>query len=141
MPRGDRTGPAGMGPMTGRGAGYCAGFQVPGFANPVAGRGIGYGFGRGGRGGSKGRGGWGRRNMFYATGVPGWQRFDAGYSAYGGAVPYGGGALYGGPYGPAPTKEQELDMLKGQAEYIEKTLAEIGNRIEELESSEKKEGK
>lgn len=26
MPRGDRTGPMGMGPMTGRGAGYCGGF-------------------------------------------------------------------------------------------------------------------
>lgn len=32
MPRGDRTGPVGMGPMTGRGQGYCAGSQVPGFA-------------------------------------------------------------------------------------------------------------
>jgi len=35
MPRGDGTGPAGMGPMTGRGAGYCAGFATPGFANPI----------------------------------------------------------------------------------------------------------
>lgn len=26
MPGGDRTGPLGMGPMTGRGLGYCAGF-------------------------------------------------------------------------------------------------------------------
>lgn len=34
MPRGDRTGPAGRGPMTGRGAGYCAGYPVPGFMNP-----------------------------------------------------------------------------------------------------------
>jgi len=40
MPRGDGTGPMGMGPMTGRGAGFCAGFAVPGYANP-----IGYGFG------------------------------------------------------------------------------------------------
>ena len=45
MPRGDGTGPMGMGPMTGRGAGYCAGFRVPGYANPA--RGFGYGFGRG----------------------------------------------------------------------------------------------
>ena len=37
MPRGDGTGPAGMGPMTGRGAGYCAGYGHPGFANPVGG--------------------------------------------------------------------------------------------------------
>ncbi len=34
MPRGDGTGPAGMGPMTGRAAGYCAGSNAPGFANP-----------------------------------------------------------------------------------------------------------
>ncbi|MGI6097596.1 MAG: DUF5320 domain-containing protein, partial [Dethiobacteria bacterium] len=26
MPRGDGSGPAGMGPMTGRAAGYCAGY-------------------------------------------------------------------------------------------------------------------
>jgi hypothetical protein len=33
MPRGDGTGPMGMGQMTGRGAGYCAGFTAPGYAN------------------------------------------------------------------------------------------------------------
>ena len=37
MPRGDRTGPMGMGPMTGRAAGYCAGYGVPGYANPTTG--------------------------------------------------------------------------------------------------------
>ncbi|MDI3534182.1 MAG: hypothetical protein PWQ82_547 [Thermosediminibacterales bacterium] len=31
MPRGDGTGPRGLGPMTGRGMGYCAGFPVPGY--------------------------------------------------------------------------------------------------------------
>ncbi|MBT4482390.1 MAG: DUF5320 domain-containing protein, partial [Candidatus Latescibacteria bacterium] len=30
---GDGTGPAGLGPMTGRGAGYCAGYSVPGYQN------------------------------------------------------------------------------------------------------------
>ena len=38
MPRGDRTGPGGMGPMTGRAAGYCAGSGTPGFMNPYGGR-------------------------------------------------------------------------------------------------------
>ncbi len=38
MPGGDRTGPAGMGPMTGRAAGICAGYPVPGYMNPVMGR-------------------------------------------------------------------------------------------------------
>ena len=47
MPRGDGTGPAGMGPMTGRTAGFCAGYPVPGFTNPVGGRGY-WGWGRGG---------------------------------------------------------------------------------------------
>ena len=36
MPGGDGTGPWGLGPMTGRGAGFCAGFNVPGFMNPSA---------------------------------------------------------------------------------------------------------
>jgi len=47
MPFGDGTGPRGMGPMTGRGAGYCAGFGRPGFANPIPGRRwFGFGWGR-----------------------------------------------------------------------------------------------
>jgi len=49
MPFGDGTGPRGMGPMTGRAAGYCAGFGQPGFANPIPGRrwfGLGSGWGR-----------------------------------------------------------------------------------------------
>lgn len=41
MPAGNGTGPLGLGPMTGRAAGYCAGFPVPGYVNPVAGRGFG----------------------------------------------------------------------------------------------------
>jgi hypothetical protein len=35
MPFGDGTGPRGLGPMTGRGAGFCAGFGRPGFASPM----------------------------------------------------------------------------------------------------------
>jgi hypothetical protein len=38
MPRFDRTGPQGLGPMTGRGAGYCAGSQRPGYGNTIPGR-------------------------------------------------------------------------------------------------------
>ena len=44
MPRGDGTGPAGHGSMTGRGAGLCAGFASPGCAR--GGR-FGFGTGRG----------------------------------------------------------------------------------------------
>jgi len=34
MPQGDRTGPAGQGPKTGREAGYCTGNDTPGYQNP-----------------------------------------------------------------------------------------------------------
>jgi len=115
MPRGDRTGPAGMGPMTGRAAGYCAGYDVPGYMNPVPGRGFGLGFGRGwGRG-------WRWRHWFYATGLPGWARF--GYAPAWGAPP-----VYA-----APTPEQELDALKQQAEWLKGQLDAITKRMAELE--------
>ena len=81
MPFGDGTGPMGLGPMTGRGAGFCA----PGFTNPMPGYPYpygygnltpgwprwGYGFGRGwGRGFGRGFGrGWWRRGAY---GYPGW---------------------------------------------------------------------
>ena len=45
MPRGDRTGPTGLGPMTGRAAGFCAGYPVPGYINPAIGRAGFYGVG------------------------------------------------------------------------------------------------
>ena len=119
MPRGDRTGPAGMGPMTGRAAGFCGGYNVPGYMNPVGGRGF---FGRGmGRRGGSGRGrGFGWAGAGY--GMPAWGAAANPY-AYGGA-----------PFAPAVTAEQELDGLKGQAEYLEDHLDEIKKRIEELDS-------
>ncbi len=49
MPRGDRTGPNGLGSKTGRGAGLCAGNNEPGCAT-VGGRGAGKGCKTGGRG-------------------------------------------------------------------------------------------
>ena len=49
MPGGNGTGPLGLGPKTGRGAGFCAGHPNPGHINPQPGRGSirGFGFGRG----------------------------------------------------------------------------------------------
>ncbi|MCD6487056.1 MAG: DUF5320 domain-containing protein [Syntrophobacterales bacterium] len=131
MPGGDRMGPAGMGPMTGRAGGYCAGYGAPGYANSVPGRGFGWGTGI--RGGFGRGGGWGHRNQFYATGLTGWQRSAYSYPSYAGAVSYG--APYTAPYGPAATKQQELDALKGQAEYLEDSLGGIKKRMEELEKS------
>ncbi len=112
MPGGDGTGPAGMGPMTGRAAGFCAGYPVPGYANPVYGRGA--GFGRGlGRGFGRGLGrGW-------AAG------------AYGRGNPF-----YGAPYAPAENQAQESDMLKQQAQALQDELDAVNRRIKELKPAE-----
>jgi hypothetical protein len=118
MPGGDRTGPMGEGPMTGRAAGYCAGYPEPGYASPVPGRGIGFGWG----------GGWGRgwRHRYYATGLPRWGRWFApawrGFPAYGPPAP--------------PTREQEADALKAQAEWLQEELDGIQQRLSELEQGE-----
>ncbi len=121
MPGGDGTGPMGIGQMTGRGAGYCAGFPVPGYMNPMPGRG--WGMGRGwGRGAGWGRGrGW--RHGYYPMGVPG-------------EIPAYGVA----PYYTAPSAEHEAQALKAQAVSIEGTLDEIRRRIAELEATQEKEG-
>ncbi len=132
MPGGDRTGPMGMGPMTGRAAGYCAGFGMPGYMNPIPGRGF-WGWGRG-RGGGRG-GGRGWRNWFYATGLTGWQRGAMGWPAFGAPLPYA--VPYATPNAPAMSAEQQLDALKGQAEYFEDALEGIRKRIEELEAKSK----
>ena len=127
MPRGDRTGPEGEGPMTGRQAGYCAGNDRPGYTEPGPGYveyGRGFGgpypagrrvFGRRGFGGRgrPGRGGYRWRNWFYATGVPGGARF--------------------GPDADAPS---EADALKAQAEWLRGELDSIDQRLQELEPEE-----
>lgn len=38
MPRGDRTGPLGLGPRTGRGFGFCNGYNIAGFRQGFRGR-------------------------------------------------------------------------------------------------------
>jgi len=69
MPFGDGTGPRGMGPMTGRGAGYCTGSGRPGFTNTMPGRGW-FNFGRGlGRGQGRGIG---RRGFSPLLSYPRW---------------------------------------------------------------------
>ena len=121
MPYGDRTGPAGLGPMTGRAAGYCAGYGRPGYMNPAGGRGWGYG-----------RGGHGYRHLYYATGLTGWQRAAYPFPVLGPFVPFRPG------YDAAWSKEQELDALKRQAEYFQNALEEIRKQIDDLEAQQKK---
>lgn len=120
MPRGDATGPMGMGPMTGRRAGYCAGYGMPGYMNNIPGRGFGMGFGRGtvfgGRGARGGRGGgFGYRNRFFATGVPG--RFWFGNMT----APYSN-----------TNPETERQTLNQQAEILQNELNAIKKRLDEL---------
>lgn len=111
MPGGDRTGPMGMGPRTGRGMGFCAGNAGPGFMNP-------------GGWGMRGRGrGW--RHAFHATGLTGWQRQAMGWQASGGAMPM--------PDAAAPDAQQELQVLQQQARAMATALENLQTRIEQLQ--------
>ena len=136
MPGGDGTGPNGMGSRTGRGLGYCAGYDSPGFTKGP-GRGMGRGFGRGygrGIGFGYGRGlTWGGRGTRWAGRGGYWGR---------GA----GGVFYPTPVYTAPvdaTPEQRLAVLKQDKSYLESELKnlqssieDVSNRIMELEKSE-----
>ena len=130
MPGGDGTGPGGMGPMTGRAAGYCAGYPVPGYMNPGPGGGFGFGRGRGG--------GWGRRNQFYATGLTGWQRGAMGYPAGGVPPAYVGGVPPA--YGPQAA-EAETQFLTQQVEALQQQLEYAKKRLDELAAQEQKQDK
>lgn len=109
MPRRDGTGPQGMGPMTGRGAGRCAENNTQGNLNPRGGAGFG--------GRMAGHGcGRGRRNGFLATGLPGWMRFGLGGAA------------------AAQPGDAERAALQTQAEMLERQLDDVKNRLNTLPS-------
>jgi hypothetical protein len=91
--------------------------------NPVGGRGF-CGRGFGGRGGGRGR-----RNMFWATGLPGWAR--AGWVPVAGAYPPLGGAAFAS----GVPRDMELPALERQADYFRSALDEIQKRLEELRSA------
>lgn len=99
MPRGDGTGPMGMGSMAGRGDGFCAGFAVPEYANTV-GRSAGFGCGRG------------FRRMFNATGMPGWMHL--GHPAY---------------IASYKSDANEKELLSRQAEVLENQLQQVKKRL------------
>jgi len=115
MPGGNRTGPMGMGAMTGRGAGFCTGNAVPGYMSPGGGRGA---WGGGGR--------WGRGQGFGFRGGRGW----GGAGVVPQVAPYGAAGFAG------PSPEQERTMLQGQIEQIEDALAGIRKRLSELEPAD-----
>lgn len=119
MPGGDRTGPMGQGPMTGRARGYCAGSNMPGYASPWFGRGFGRGFG-GGWGRGFGRG-WGRGwwpGGAYAGYAPGYYREQA--PAY---EPF--------------SREDELRILRDELKYAEEDMKAMRERMAELEKEAK----
>jgi hypothetical protein len=126
MPGGDRTGPLGAGPMTGRGAGYCAGYPVPGYANPIGGRGW-YGRGR-----IFGRG---RSWRHWYGPRPGWAPYAYGDPYYG-AYTY---PVY--PFAPELTPDEEINMLKEQSKVLQNELKDIQERIGTLEKAQTQEKK
>jgi hypothetical protein len=132
MPRGDGTGPGGLGSMTGRGLGYCAGYSTPGYTRGP-GMGLGRGFGRGrGRGIGYGRGlAWGMGGGGFGGN---WGYNAPYYTPVAGAPPI---------YAPIATPESQLNMLKDEKNYldtqlkgIQNAIIDIGKRIDELEKSE-----
>ncbi len=118
MPRGDGTGPQGLGSMTGRAAGYCGGSGMPGYVNAAPGRpfGGGFGVGPGFRGAGIGSPGRGYRCRFFASGIPARGRFGH-YSA----------PLQG------TDPEIEKQILKNQADSLESELESIKKRLAQFD--------
>lgn len=100
MPRGDGTGPRGMGRMTGRRAGYCTGYATPGYGNPA---GCGFGFGRGR----------GNRRAYYGAPI----RY--GYSAY--------PESYEPVVDEKEFLKRQEEYLKGELEQVKKQLSNYRN--------------
>ncbi len=99
MPGGDRTGPQGFGPRTGRGLGDCA---------PTVQSRLGLGFG-----GWFGRGrGW--RYWARATGQPGWLRFGG----WGASPP---------PADESARLEAQAEQLRAQLDAVQQRLTELNN--------------
>ena len=107
MARGNHMGPYERGPRTGRGMGYCAGYNQPGYMNP----GPGYAGYRSG-----GFGGHGYRHWFHATGLPGWARM-------------GGTRDFYPPVSYVMTKEEEQEILRDQEKWLEEQLTDIRSRL------------
>lgn len=103
MPWGDRTGPLGLGPRTGRGLGYCSGANTPGFMIPG---GLGWGRGR--------RGGWGCWRWFAGLGR-GWRGF------------------WRRTFGAGFPSVDEAEILRQEAEILRKNLEAIEKRLSEIE--------
>ncbi len=125
MAGGNGTGPMGLGPKTGRAAGFCAGFSVPGYMNPM--RGMGFGAGRGGRpyGGGRGRAWGGGRGWGWRANIP--------YNPYYEPVP----EMYNQNMNP----QDEIKFQKDQIAFLQEQIKATHQRIKELEDETVKEKK
>ena len=109
--------------MTGRGLGYCAGYDAPGYMHPAP---------RMGRmGGGRGFGGRGFAGRRYLRGG-GTAR---GYRRYGPGNDWGRPGYWGYPAAnlAPPTAEDEKKYLQGDLEYLKQELKATEERIAELE--------
>jgi len=141
MPRGDRSGPAGIGPRSGRAAGYCANYDTPGFMSRFFGRGTGRGSGMGnGQGlgqnrGSGSRGGcFGWRNMFHRTGLRRSNLDSAGFGRQAGKPGWMRFSRYFGQQSNTDTA-MEKQTLKDQADVLKSELDRVQSRLNDLESA------
>jgi hypothetical protein len=107
MPGGDRTGPLGVGPRTGRGAGFCSGNSIPGFMNSRI------GFRR-----SLGRG----RNFGRGRGFWRFSNYDS----------YNSPRYLDPSLNLQTTKEEEKAYLEETLKGLEEEINNIKNRIQEL---------
>ena len=118
MPRGDQTGPEGLGPMTGRKMGCCTGYDTPGFTKP--GRGAGLAHRRGG-----GRG-FGRRHRNRITYLPVQEENTAEGEKYSQNMNR-----------RKPTRNEEINYLENTAEDLKDRLNDVMDRIDELQNLSK----
>jgi hypothetical protein len=128
MPGGNRQGPLGQGPLSGRGAGYCGGSARPGYATAgsrgFGGRGLGRGNGRGRRGGRRNR----RGQDAWATPQPPTADPPSDTAA----------EEISEPSRPAgPEREEELAELREQASQLAESLRELTSRLQRMESPDR----
>ncbi len=123
MPRGDRRGPDGAGPMTGRSLGYCAGNDKPGFTANAAPQRAGRGFRNGsGCGPGFGRGSGRGRRMGYGRSF---------------LTARGRGAYYDpaadeGSFDNQESKDREVTRLENLANTLSNELETVKKQINEL---------
>jgi hypothetical protein len=118
MPAGNKMGPEGVGPMTGRKVGYCAGYTQPGF------RSAGFGYGR--------------------MSMIGRGRFH--YDPYGRGSFFGhpwekGGHFAADEFEPQPVSlDEEEHILSQQASRLKSQLDLINAHLEKLQAKKTTEG-